>query len=715
MKRFYVFFCICLAAVCSHGQVNFTANDTVYPYQETFGYGTNAGWFPPHSNFVTANLAAGNPSVGVTGAGCRSIRAALPDNHLTTWGVNVDLGSWQHYDQIGLKENVAFIGYPHSSNRETAIYCPARNAQSGMFRGMHLPIWDGGANGTPVNENNTYALYLWNTVSVYKPYVRFWEVWNEPDFDNGQNGWRGPSDANSWWNRDDFGCELVRFNGTIYDYIRLLRVTWEVVKYLDPDAYVTTGGIGYESFLDAILRNTDNPVDGSVTATHPLKGGAYFDCLSYHVYPQFEPEVRRYDLGIGGWVNNRHSDGSANGVIGKKDRFDQVLHDRGYDGNTYPEKRWILTEHNVGRRSYGTSVGGEDIQRNYQIKSLVLQQLAGIDQAYVYGLAETDPLSNAVSTFDLMGLYTAISNVSAYNQPLTSSGVANLTMEELLHGSRIDRARTQALNLPSGVRGGAFRFANGNYVYILWAETQTDFSEVASASYSFPANLNLSHLTRYEWDHAQTGLSTQVLPTNLALTGTPIFLEGSATLPVELQDFTAVLNAEQSVDISWTTASEKDNAFFTVERSTDGQLFESLQNMPSQGDSQRPQLYEVEDPQPLPGKSYYRLKQTDIDGKSSYSRAVEIFFEPRLSLNLEVVPNPLALGQELAVSFELKQDAPFALEVRDIQGRLVWEKRTKGSAGINRLSIFLPTLTKGLYHFHFRSGDQQQAEKLLIQ
>ena len=60
-----------------------------------------------------------------------------------------------------------------------------------------------------------------------------------------------------------------------------------MAKKVDPSCFVSSGGLGYPEFLDAILRYTDNPTDGSVTADYPAYGGAYFDWDSYHQYPQY--------------------------------------------------------------------------------------------------------------------------------------------------------------------------------------------------------------------------------------------------------------------------------------------------------------------------------------------------------------------------------------------------------------------------------------------
>ena len=63
-----------------------------------------------------------------------------------------------------------------------------------LFQNMYTPVWDGGANGTPVNDNNYFALYVYKTVMQYKQYTKFWEIINEPDFDGGAFGWRLPGD-----------------------------------------------------------------------------------------------------------------------------------------------------------------------------------------------------------------------------------------------------------------------------------------------------------------------------------------------------------------------------------------------------------------------------------------------------------------------------------------------------------------------------------------
>lgn len=96
------------------------------------------------------------------------------------------------------------------------------------------------------------------------------------------------------------------------------------------------------------------------------------------------------------------------------------------------------------------------------------------------------------------------------------------------------------------------------------------------------------------------------------------------TLPIELLSFTAA-SMEDRVRVEWSTASETNNASFVVERSTDAEHFTSVGTVPGAGNSVILRSYIFDDPRPLFGLSYYRLRQVDTDGSGSLSavRAVD--------------------------------------------------------------------------------------------
>jgi hypothetical protein len=102
-------------------------------------------------------------------------------------------------------------------------------------------------------------------------------------------------------------------------------------------------------------------------------------------------------------------------------------------------------------------------------------------------------------------------------------------------------------------------------------------------------------------------------------------LGNPSTLPIELLSFDAT-PVNNQVKTYWTTATEINNDYFTVERSKDAIHFEKVGVVQGAGNSNQILDYELYDDDPLSGVSYYRLKQTDFDGKFSFSNIVAVNF-----------------------------------------------------------------------------------------
>ena len=112
-------------------------------------------------------------------------------------------------------------------------------------------------------------------------------------------------------------------------------------------------------------------------------------------------------------------------------------------------------------------------------------------------------------------------------------------------------------------------------------------------------------------------------------------------LPVELLSFKAE-SAEKEVELKWTTASEKNNDFYTIERSGNGTSFTAIAKTDGAGNTSSKRDYTYRDSDPLQGTSYYRLAQTDFDGKTHTYNPVSV---NRLSsaaspCTFSVYPNP---------------------------------------------------------------------------
>ncbi len=500
----------------SIAQITYSANDEVPPYYGGFRFGTNLGG--PKGEWTDqslATLAAGSTASGVPGAGCNALRLSLPNHFLERWGYDIRVNTVKFYhDKLEMDHHTVFVGYPSDANLENKTYCAEKGA-SKMFARMYEPIWDNGENGTPVNENNPMALYFYQLVTKYKETVTFYEIWNEPDYTSTDKGWQPKESADNWWIRDPAPCELNNLLAPVQQYVRALRIAYEVIKFVDPGAFICIGGVGHDSFLDAVLRNTDNPDKGKVTDKYPLKGGAWFDVLSYHSYPMFG--AREYKNGA--WVPQRHSDKAVEVFLHSKQTKEALLFDYGYDGAKYPKKRVIVTETNVPRQSFNNYIGSEAAQNNYLAKIIIKGQANNIDQIHTYNLYDS---KTATGSFDVMGFYPYLESIKPYQQQEYSAAVATRNVMTLLKDYRYSQTRTTALSLPAGIDGAAFT-NNGKYIYALWAKTKTDQSETTSAQYTFPASFEATECAQYNWDYAKTGEKKHIQETTVSLTGSPSF------------------------------------------------------------------------------------------------------------------------------------------------------------------------------------------------
>lgn len=509
-------------------QVSYTANEQVTAYDGIFRFGMNLGYYPGWPDYRLGDLSSGNPERDLIGVGVNSGRPSLYEYILEDWGYDSRLYSYERWAEAGMTDHTVIVGGPAYAHRDHTKYCEPH--ESKLFANLYDDIWDNGENGTPVNDNNYFALYLYKIATMYGDYIKIWEIWNEPDFDRSGLHWYYEDTNSSWWVNDPDPCDY-QLRAPVQHYVRVLRVAWEVLKTVQPDSYVSIGALGYPHFLDAVLRNTDNPVDGSVSPEFPLGGGAYFDVMSYHIYPHIDGTLWDYDR-----PNNditafhRHSDRAVdNGIVRKKIEFEELLFEYGYDGNTYPEKIWNITESGVPRQVFDEYryYGSTEMQINYTIKSVVAAQKLEVIQLHVYKLADDRRPEEATSEFHTMGMYKKILDVDIEDVEVNEVGIAYKTTSDLLMGLKYDANQTAALNMSSDIDGGAFVDDNGDYVYVLWAKTSIDKSESANANYTFPSSFDLGSLDKRTWQFAETGNVQNISSQSIALTGEPIFLSAA--------------------------------------------------------------------------------------------------------------------------------------------------------------------------------------------
>lgn len=189
----------------------------------------------------------------------------------------------------------------------------------------------------------------------------------------------------------------------------------------------------------------------------------------------------------------------------------------------------------------------------------------------------------------------------------------------------------------------------------------------------------------------------------------------SGVLPIELLYFNLKFN-NNHIDFNWATATETNNAFFTIEHSSDGKTFEEILKKPGAGNSTRNIEYTAADYTSRQGINYYRLKQTDYNGNFSYSQIKSVSFEGEniteaVSIH-SVSPNPFK--DNFTIIYSVPDDTEVGVSIVNASGAEIYNEKQNALKGINRFDfkdgLHLP---KGIYLIALKMNNRFQFQKLV--
>lgn len=141
----------------------------------------------------------------------------------------------------------------------------------------------------------------------------------------------------------------------------------------------------------------------------------------------------------------------------------------------------------------------------------------------------------------------------------------------------------------------------------------------------------------------------------------------NGVLPIQLINYVLSEN-DKFIMINYTTASETNNDFFTIERSVDGLVFQSIGKIDGAGNSSKEISYQFVDEKPMAGINYYRIKQTDFDGQYSYSDIKSVRFKGLNNMNV----SPRTTEGQINISTDIEN---YSVEVFNGSGQSVTSHR----------------------------------------
>ncbi len=164
-------------------------------------------------------------------------------------------------------------------------------------------------------------------------------------------------------------------------------------------------------------------------------------------------------------------------------------------------------------------------------------------------------------------------------------------------------------------------------------------------------------------------------------------------LPVELVEFNGTEGKDAHV-LEWQTQTELNNAYFEVERSRNGNLWQTVAHVEGHGNSTVPHYYRFDDVERPYGTTYYRLRQVDFNSAFEYSETIALRHFAPFSLD-KVYPNPSREAARLLVDSDVERTID--IQIYDSGGRMVHAQRGRCTEGSTAITLDTSGMLPGYY------------------
>jgi hypothetical protein len=182
-------------------------------------------------------------------------------------------------------------------------------------------------------------------------------------------------------------------------------------------------------------------------------------------------------------------------------------------------------------------------------------------------------------------------------------------------------------------------------------------------------------------------------------------------LPIELIDMSANCDGNK-VNVKWTTATETNNDYFTIERSIDAISWEFVKNVTGAGNNNSILNYSIVDKNPSNGTSYYRLTQTDYNGHSETFSPVSVLCNGDDKPVISYYPNPFT--SEISVNLNKIEFENATINIHDMYGNLVYQSIINSDEVSDKSITITPDqLAAGIYMVTITAGEFSETDRII--
>lgn len=236
-------------------------------------------------------------------------------------------------------------------------------------------------------------------------------------------------------------------------------------------------------------------------------------------------------------------------------------------------------------------------------------------------------------------------------------------------------------------------------------------SELAAAPYNSAVQMRAQHYNSAtnRWQPSlpgQTALAFEVTIPGVSTQPIWALSNAASPLPVKWLYFNATDQGKE-VLLNWGTAQEEFNDYFTVERSADFVNIRELMQVPGALVSNQPLQYSYVDKAPLSGVSYYRIRQTDLNGEVTYTDWESI--NKTAGKAIALYPNP---ASDFIMFTNRTQEAGL-IQLFDVSGRIVLSRKVDVSE--KQMTLMLSSLISGIYQLQFSTKSEVITERIVLQ